>query len=104
MPTATTPIAIDVHTAVKAAIAFFKETFGSTKLENVQLEEVEKSKDGRFWLITVGYDDPNLHRVIPGFRLLPQPTQLLQASQLRRYKVIRVDAKTGEAVSVKIRE
>ena len=103
MPTATLPTGIDVHAAVKAALAFFQKTFGSTGLKNVQLEEIEKSKDGKFWLITVGYNDPNLNWMMPAGELFRSPPKRPAASDLRQYKVVSVNAKTGEVGSVKIR-
>jgi len=95
---------INVHKAVKAAIEFFEKSFAMQKTSNLQLEEVELSEDGCFWLITLGYDDPAAitkstlsDMVMPGvasFR--PRP--------LRKYKVVRVNAENGKTVAVKNRE
>ena len=90
---------IDVHEAVKAAIGFFEKSFAHEKTNHLQLEEVELSEDGRFWLITVGYDDP----VAVMSELVKAPL-LLRPRPLRKYKVVRVDAETGKAVAVKIRQ
>lgn len=90
---------IDVHKAVKAAIGFFHKSFAHEKTEHLQLEEVELSEDGRFWLITVGYDDPAVSSLAELVRASP----LLRPRPLRKYKVVRVDAKSGKAVAVKIR-
>lgn len=89
---------IDLHTAIQIALHFFKETFGEYRLENVRLEEVERSDDGKHWLITIGYNDPALQIPIP---LMPPSVKI---RDLRQYKIIRVDALTGKAVSVKIRD
>lgn len=88
---------VDLTSAVKTALKFFRESFGSVSLSDVQLEEVEFSEDERFWLITVGYDNPAAVDALKGKYVLPRqiPT--------RKYKVVRVDAKTGRPVSIKIR-
>jgi|ERR1035438_6245818 hypothetical protein len=95
---------INVHKAVKSAIAFFEKSFAAQRTNNLQLEEVELSEDGCFWLITLGYDDPAAmtrpslsDMIMPGaasFR--PRP--------LRKYKVVRVNAENGKTVAVKNRE
>lgn len=89
--------ATDVRTAVKAALSFFSESFRLVHPENVQLEEIELSDDERHWLITVGYDDP-AHASRPTLKF-----QLPGQRVPRKYKVVRVDASTGRALSVKIR-
>lgn len=104
MPTKTVYLnGIDVHTAVRTALQFFKRTFTATDFENVQLEEIEKSKDGKAWMITIGYEDPRLRKSVLGMDGYSVVTRRSMASQLRQYKVVHVDAHTGEPVAVKIR-
>jgi hypothetical protein len=91
---------IDVHKAVKTALGFFQKSFAHEKTEHLQLEEVELSEDGRFWFITVGYDDP---AVTPMSEIM-KGTPLLRSRPLRKYKVIHVDTNSGKAVAVKIRQ
>lgn len=102
MPTATESNGIGVQTAVRSAIKFFNATFGDLTLKNVQLEEVQPSKDGKLWLVTIGYNDPQMKSLFPGLNL--EPTSLLRARHLRQYKVVRINAKTGEALSVVMRD
>jgi hypothetical protein len=90
---------VDVHKAVKAAIAFFEKSFAHEKVENLQLEEVELSEDNRFWLITLGYDDPAATNLYEATKIVAA----LRPRPLRKYKVVRVDAENGKAVAVKIR-
>ena len=88
----------DLNSAVKTALKFFRKSFEPTgKLSNVQLEEIELSDDEKFWLITVGYDNPAAQDLIREKLLLARlvPT--------RKYKVVRVDADTGRPISIKIR-
>ena len=91
----------DVHKAVKSAIAFFQKSFAIQQLSHLQLEEVELSEDGRFWLITLGYDDPAATSTV--LSDLVKTTAVLRPRPLRKYKIVRVDAESGRAVAVKIR-
>jgi hypothetical protein len=87
---------MNLRQAVKTAIGFFGESFESEHPVNVQLEEVEMSDDGLDWLITVGYDVATslegtmLGQTFPGLRV-------------RKYKVVKVNARTGQPGSIKIR-
>ena len=76
-------MAITAKTASQAAAQYIKELFGEPF--GLALEEVEQSKDGRFWLITLGYN-PNIF------------------TARRQYKILMVDAETGKVVSMKIRK
>lgn len=88
---------VDVHQAVKAAIAFFEKTFSVMPLRNMQLEEVDLTDDGTLWLITLGYDDPAVAS-------MPSPLDALTRPRpLRKYKVVHVDANTGKGVAIKNR-
>lgn len=90
---------IDIHKAVKSAFNFFSKSFAHEKTTNLQLEEVELSEDGHFWLITLGYDDPATGSLSD----LMRASAVLRPRPLRKYKVVRVDAESGKAVAVKIR-
>jgi hypothetical protein len=88
---------IDVKTAVKIAMNFMHDLFSGQKLENVMLEEVELTDDYKFWLVTLGFDRPT--RAEADFRNI-----LVGQAYARSYKVIRVNAQTGKAESMKMRE
>jgi hypothetical protein len=88
---------IDLRQAVQTAIKFFTDSFGLLRPSDAQLEEIEMSEDGRFWLITVGYDNPTAVNAVKGKFVLPPRVPL------RKYKVVKVDAQDGQAVSIKIR-
>jgi hypothetical protein len=94
---------IDIHKAVKAAFNFFTKSFAHEKTNNLQLEEVELSEDGHFWLITLGYDDPAATAKTSLSDLIIQNSPMLRPRPLRKYKVVRVNAENGKAVAVKIR-
>ncbi len=88
---------VDVHQAVAAAIQFFNVSFSIMPLHHTQLEEVDMSEDGRFWLITLGYDDPAIAQ-------MPTPLDsLTRPRPLRKYKVVHVDAETGKGIAIKNR-
>jgi hypothetical protein len=79
---------LDVKHAVARAMQYFKDLVPSTS--DLGLEEVEKS--GPNWLITLGYTDKAAN-----------PFAALSGGG-RAYKVISINAETGEAVSMKIRK
>ena len=92
---------IDVKQAVSTAVEALKNLYG--ELSDLLLEEVDRSDDGKYWLITLGFSSPN--QVPQGNPLNP----LLQLGAtlrppIRIYRVITVNADTGEFVSMKIRE
>ena len=82
---------IDVKDATKAAIRYFSDLYGS-KYSNLALEEVELSNDEQYWLITLGYDVNEL-------------AQFFGPSKANRnYKIFKINARTGDIVSMKMRE
>jgi hypothetical protein len=85
---------LDVKEAAQKASEYFAGLYQDQALtKNVQLEEVEQENHGKYWLITLSYPDPSepeLAGVNLNFR--------------RKYKVFKVDAKTGEVKSMKIRK
>ena len=82
--------AFSAKDAVRAASAYFMELTGI--LTGVSVEEVELSEDGCFWLITLGYYDP------------ANPFSGLVVRGVLSYKVFKIDAKTGQVVSMKVRK
>ena len=81
---------IDVKEATDKAkahlVSFFPEA------EQVQLEEVELSVDKAHWLITLSYE---------GISSSVASSMLVGKSLL--YKIFKLDAETGEVLSMKIR-
>ncbi|MBM3702084.1 MAG: hypothetical protein FJW63_03670 [Actinobacteria bacterium] len=84
---------IGVKEAAKNAYEYMKEIPGFEERIDIVVEEVELSEDEstgkKYWLITLGYP--------VGFNIL-QPT-----SRSKEYKIFKVDADTGEVLSMKIR-
>lgn len=82
---------LDVKEAATRASQYFASLYANQNISNVQLEEVEISDDGKYWLITLSY---------------PVPPELaaLNFNFKRKYKVFTIDAQTGEVKSMKIRK
>jgi hypothetical protein len=85
---------IDVKTAVEAASAYFTELY-SSPFADLALEEVERAVKsiGKVWLVTLGYFPA---RRVMGGNLMALP------GAVRQYKLITVNAETGEVVSMKV--
>ncbi|MCE9611033.1 MAG: hypothetical protein K8R23_12635 [Chthoniobacter sp.] len=93
-PIKTGLIKIDVRRAVRIAAEYFGELFPQAAKANMMLEEIEESTDGRYWLVTLGYDVAT-----------PRGAAMaaLYGGVSRSYKTFRIDAVTGKVLSVKIR-
>jgi len=86
-------VRIDARQAASAAAAYFKELYPT--VISFSLEEVELSEDGSHWLITLSFDintNPGL-----GALMAFQPPKT-------KFKVFKVDAKTGRVIAMKIRK
>lgn len=82
---------LDVREAAQRASEYFAGLYADQGVSNVQLEEVELTDDGQYWLITLSY---------PLIGSNPLPLSIVSK---RNYKVFKIDAKTGEVKSMKIR-
>lgn len=81
---------IDSKTAVSVAYTYFRELFPAA--QDVRLEEVELSGDGQFWLVTYSFAKPEL--TLFGSAI---------ANPQREYKVVKLDASSGEPQGVKMK-
>jgi len=79
---------MSVKDAAGRAVEYFRELYGS-QFGNLMVEEVER--DDNCWYITLGYD---LSSVLAQFG----------GKAPRGFKVFKIDASTGEVLSMKIRE
>ncbi|WP_107671432.1 hypothetical protein [Cyanothece sp. BG0011] len=91
---------IDVRQAVSKAKNHLNQIidlFGN--VNDIRLEEIELSSDKKSWLITLGFlFDP------PIDQQKNLPNVLKTAMNIREYKIVEIDAETGELKSIKIRE
>ena len=84
---------ISVKEAAINAYEYIKGIPGYEDKEELLVEEVELTEDEKYWLITLGYP------VIVASGVLFQP-----ATRKKEYKLFKVNAETGEVLSMKIRE
>jgi len=93
---------VDVKNAVTAAVNAAGLLYSGKDIIGLQLEEVEKSEDGKYWFITLGFSVPD---EIPPAKL-PAITAAIfpEKKYERKYKVFKIDADSAEFISMKIRE
>jgi hypothetical protein len=90
---------IDVREAVRIAGQYMRDLYQGENLPNFRLEEVELSDDNLEWRITFGFTASEKDVETNSFT-----TALGSTSRPRRdYKLIRVNARTGKALSMSIR-
>ncbi|MBT9556527.1 MAG: hypothetical protein IV100_10880 [Myxococcales bacterium] len=90
---------VQLKDAVTAALRFVSDVFSEESPQNLRLEEVELAKGGHEWRVTVGFDR-QVERRGPTAAVL----QTLQGPQFERvYKVVRVDAGSGEPKAIVMR-
>jgi hypothetical protein len=87
---------VSIQQAVTIANDFISHLYPSPLLD-LTLEEVQRSEDDKYWLITLGF-----------FRNKPisnlNTLQNLVGNQTERvYKVIKIDAESGNPISMQIR-
>ena len=82
---------IDVKKAIEEAKEHLKAVF--PEAENIQLEEVELTNDKTHWLITLSYE---------GVSASVASSLLVGKSVI--YKQFKLDAESGEVISMKIRD
>lgn len=92
---------IDVKRAVQAAKDFAVTLFEPEQVSGLGLEAVERTEDGKYWLVTLGF-----HRVAPRSRRRARVSpleQVLPSPELEReYKVFKVDAGSGEVLGMQM--
>lgn len=97
---------IDVKEAVRAAKAFVADVLADENVTNLGLEEVKLDEDR--WLVTVGFSRPwdypkqtkQTNLALAAFTEFSQH----EDTPAREYKVVKVDAATGEAREMELRE
>ena len=97
---------IDVKEAVRAAKAFVADILAAENVTNIGLEEVRLDEDQ--WVVTVGFSRPwdypqQTNPPNPAFHEL-QIFPRSEGTPEREYKVVKVDAATGEVRGMELRE
>lgn len=96
---------IDLKSAVAKAIEFIRDAYSDSELLDLKLEEVERSENERYWHITLGFT----RKMKQGLGSTNTSLDYLAKQQasyfaVRVYKVLEVNAETGNIQSMKIRE
>lgn len=110
---------IEVKQAIRIAIDYLESTYqGVEEVEDLRLEEVEFEEESNYWLITVSmlreaaedeksvYDEAKAgiwQSIIAAQKHLDRNSPI-KAILKRVYRVVRIDAATGEVLSMKLRE
>ncbi|MEO0806145.1 MAG: hypothetical protein AAFY33_07550 [Cyanobacteria bacterium J06643_4] len=92
---------VDVKAAISAARLGFHDLLEQdSPFENVRLEEVERSEDGKYWMITLGYDIAAQPYDVPNVLFSRSDVRIRQ----REYKLFHVNADSGDVEAIKIRK
>ncbi len=86
----------DIESAVISATTFAAEAYPDGRVKDPLLEEIELSDDGRLWLVTLSWVDPDRQNAFL--------VSLGPGAGKRTFKVFSVERETGEVLSMKIRE
>lgn len=89
---------ISFKEAAKKAYQFIREVPGYEDKGEILVEEVEKSEDGYYWLITLGY-------LVPTKYGSPSALSLFTTSPefKKEYKRFKINIETGEVESMTLR-
>ena len=82
---------IDVKEATEKAEAYLRAFFPNA--DRIQLEEIELTEKKDFWLITLSYEGVS-----------NSVASSLLVGKSVRYKLFKLDAESGEVLSMKIRD
>ncbi len=95
---------ITIKDAVVAAKEFVKRVYAESgeEISEIGLEEVDRTEDDRVWLITIGFTTTDKGR---NRRAIQHNLEMLGglSTLTREYKVVHIDADTGEPLTMKIR-
>jgi len=97
---------ISIKEAIQIAKNYVREVYAESgeQISDIGLEEVNRSEDDRVWLITVGFTIPDKRR--QEVALNENLGTLLGglSTLTRQYKVVHIDAQTGEPLMMKMRQ
>jgi hypothetical protein len=91
---------VPVKTAVSNAIEFVRGLYKGEEIKDILLEEVEFSESTNQWLITIGFMRNKMKDQSSSIANLILPEREI----VRKYKIVHIDAQSGEPISMKIRE
>jgi hypothetical protein len=91
---------LTVKEAVQAAEKWVRDLYPKKDIQHLRLEEVERSDDERYWLITLGWVEPAVREPTSLGAMFTHDLRTLP----RVYKTLEIDAESGTVKSMKIRE
>lgn len=83
---------LNAKEAVEKASEYLHDIKGIAS-NQIKIEEIELTEDKKYWLVTLSYNE---YLRLAIFQSLPTEKKI--------YKIFKVDANTGEVLSMKIRE
>lgn len=87
---------IDVREAVHRALQFIRDMYAGDNLTDVRLEEVEKDDVAPYnWHVTIGFRAPGTAAAV---------SESLGGPYERDYKVVKIDADTGQVLGMTMRQ
>lgn len=97
---------ISIKEAIQIAKKYVRDVYDESgePISDIGLEEVTRSDDGRVWLITVGFTLPDKRRQQAALNENLGTFLGGLATLTRQYKVVHIDAETGEPLMMKIRQ
>jgi hypothetical protein len=90
--------------AIQMAKTFLLKAFNGEKIENLGLEEVQHNPYDSTWDITLGFNRPREFLNPASNAFLQVAAAASAARPPRIYKVVRINMREGEAVSIKNRK
>ena len=81
---------IEVNEVTRKAIDYLKSFY--PEAERVQLEEIELSEDKKVWNVTISFESQDTHT-----------GSVLVTGKSKKYKVFKIESKSGDVVSMKVR-
>lgn len=81
---------VDAKQVVAKAMEYVKAVYDASQVADLMLEEMERSEDGKHWLVTLGFT--------------PRESGAAGLALERTFKVLKIVAETGEVLSMKIRK
>jgi hypothetical protein len=99
---------VDMKEAVRAAFESFHTLYDGTGVTDPLLEEIERSEDGKSWLVTIGFnatetEPPSaLDEAIARAKGLAPPGE--RKKLWRKYKLFQIDSESGQLTSMKAKE
>ena len=93
MPTIASEPKVTAKQAAQAAAKYLNDVCAPPAIENVLLEEIELSDDGRFWQVTLSF------KQYPSSSVMSEVFDTAE----KKLRVFKIDTKTARVVSMKIR-